>query len=72
MIQVAAFWKKESKNNRTYYQGKIGKGRLLLFKNEKKDSEKHPDLILYIVPQDQEKREDRERTEDNHDPDIPF
>ena len=49
MIQLAAFWKKESKNDRTYYQGKLGNGRLLLFKNDKKKEEKQPDLILYIV-----------------------
>ena len=48
MIQIASFWKKTSKNDRTYYQGKLGNGRLLLFKNEKK-ADKHPDLILYVV-----------------------
>ena len=51
MIQIAAFWKRESKNNRTYYQGKLGDGRLLLFKNDKKENDKQPDLILYIVPE---------------------
>jgi hypothetical protein len=49
MIQLAAFWKRESKQGRSYYQGKLGNGRLLLFRNEKKDNEKAPDLILYIV-----------------------
>jgi len=49
MIQIAAFWKKTSKNDRAYYQGKLGNGRLLLFKNDKKNSDKQPDLILYIV-----------------------
>jgi len=49
MIQLAAFWKKDSKNGRTYYQGKLGNGKLLLFKNDKKQEPKHPDLILYIV-----------------------
>ena len=49
MIQLAAFWKKESKNNRTYYQGKLGAARLLLFENDKRDNAKAPDLILYVV-----------------------
>jgi len=68
MIQLAAFWKKESKNNRTYYQGKLGDGRLLLFKNEKKENEKQPDLILYIV-------QDKGKQGSNEDPqeaDIPL
>ena len=62
MIQIAAFWKKQSKNDRTYYQGKLGNGRLLLFKNDKKESEKHPDLILYVVPENQ-RQEDRDQKE---------
>jgi hypothetical protein len=33
VIQLAALWKKDSKNGRTYYTGKLGDGRLLLFKN---------------------------------------
>ena len=49
MIQIAAFWKKDSKNNRIYNTGKLGNGKLLLFKNDKKENEKQPDLILYIV-----------------------
>lgn len=67
MIQLAAFWKRESKNNRTYYQGKLGNGRLLLFKNDKKDNEKSPDLILYIVPEN-EKRNSQQAGEE----DVPF
>ena len=50
MIQLTAFWKKTSKNDRTYYQGKLGNGRLLLFKNDKKDSEKHPDSSCTSFP----------------------
>ena len=52
MIQLATFWKKDSKNGRTYYQGKLGSGKLLLFKNDKKEKEEQPDLILYIVSEE--------------------
>ncbi|MFX0198038.1 MAG: hypothetical protein ACFFCW_18110 [Candidatus Hodarchaeota archaeon] len=58
MIQLAAFWEKESKNNRTYYQGKLGNARLLLFKNEKRDNDKAPDLILYIVQDKRQSKQD--------------
>ena len=60
MIQLSALWKKDSKNGRTYYSGKLGDGRLLLFKNEKKQDEKQPDLILYIVAE--EKRNAKEKS----------
>jgi hypothetical protein len=49
MIQLAAFWKKESKKGRTYYTGKMGEGRLLLFLNKEKKSQKSPELLLYVV-----------------------
>jgi len=49
MIHLAGFWKKDSKNGRKYYTGKLGSGKLLLFRNDKKQTEKDPDLILYIV-----------------------
>ena len=52
MIQLAAFWKKESKNNRTYYTGKLGKGKLLLFENDRKEKDEQPDLILYVVEEE--------------------
>jgi len=71
VIQLSAFWKKTSKEGRIYYTGRLGNGRLLLFKNEKKESEKHPDLILYIVPEN-EKKEGRNQVEPEGDPDIPF
>ena len=57
MIQLAALWKKESKNGRHYYTGSLGNGQLLLFKNDKKIDEKQPDLILYIVKNERRKEE---------------
>jgi hypothetical protein len=71
VIQLAAFWKKESKNNRTYYQRKIGNGRLLLFKNDRKESEKHPDLILYIVAENS-KQNGQTKPEIGQEDDVPF
>jgi hypothetical protein len=70
MIQLAAFWKRESKNNRTYYQGKIGNGRLLLFKNDKRGNEKAPDLILYIVPESE--RENTQTEGSTQEEDVSF
>jgi len=69
MIQLSALWKKDSKNGRTYYTGKLGDGRLLLFKNDKKQDEKQPDLILYIVAE--EKRNGKEKPSTREDG-VPF
>lgn len=71
MIQLAAFWKKESKNRRTYYQGKLRNGRLLLFKNDRKDSEKQPNLILYIVSENG-RQNGQTKPEMSQEEDVPF
>ena len=74
MIEIAALWKKQSKNDRTYYTGKLGNGRLLLFLNDKKGNEKAPDLRLYIV-EDSSRKENGEKelaSKPEYEPDIPF
>lgn len=74
MIEIAALWKKQSKNDRTYYTGKLGNGRLLLFLNDKKGNEKAPDLRLYVV-EDTAKKEGKEgesSSKPEYEPDIPF
>ncbi len=67
MIKLAALWKKESKEGRTYYQGQLGEARLLLFINADKKSEKAPDLNLFIVAQKKSKTKNL-----NENDDIPF
>jgi hypothetical protein len=70
MIKISSLWRKTSKNDRTYWQGKLGNGRLLLFKNDRKESEKHPDLILYIVPENE--RQNGQTKPDAGEDDVPF
>jgi hypothetical protein len=70
MIQLAAFWKRESKNGRVYYQGKMGQGRLLLFSNKEKKTDKAPDLLLYVVSENS-KQNGQPRPETKED-DVPF
>lgn len=64
MIKLAALWKKESKEGRTYYHGRFGEARLLLFKNENKKSEKHPDLNLFIVADTTKKQNKKDKEDD--------
>jgi hypothetical protein len=75
MIQIAAFWKKQSKNNRVYYTGKMGNGRLLLFQNQNKKAENHPDLLLYVAQDNssvQKEDQERQQTQPEQEDDIPF
>ena len=67
MIKLASLWAKTSKKGQTYYQGRFGEARLLLFKNVNKKLEKHPDLNLFIVT-DTAKKQNKEDKED----DIPL
>jgi hypothetical protein len=69
MIQIAAFWKKESKEGKPYYQGRLGNNRLLLFKNEHKKEDKHPDLVLFLA---ESERRNEKGTEEEGEEDIPF
>jgi hypothetical protein len=72
MIQIAAFWKKESKNGRTYYTGKMGNGRLLLFLNKDKKFEKGPDVVMYVVEDKGRERENGGDNKTQEGNDLPF
>ncbi len=49
MIKLTGLWKKEGKDGNIFFRGKLSYNtNLLLFKNQYKNSEKDPDLILYI------------------------
>jgi len=67
MIKIGGLWKKTTENG-THFSGPFGyAANLLLFKNKYKKSEKDPDLILYIAPKVEKKKE-----EESKDDDIPF
>ncbi|MBA7631769.1 hypothetical protein ES703_39304 [subsurface metagenome] len=55
-ILLTGLWKRKNKKGEIYYTGSLSCGAtLLLFKNEKKNSERSPDVILYMVAkEDQE------------------
>jgi hypothetical protein len=69
MIQLAGLWKKESKDGKTYYAGTLGGGRLLLFKNDRKETENHPDLVLYFA---EEKGKGKRKKETIKEDKVPF
>jgi hypothetical protein len=53
MLKLTGMWQNKSKSGITYYAGKVGNTRFLLFKNDKGDNEKAPDLQLSIVKADE-------------------
>ena len=53
--EVGALWRKEDKNGKAYYNGTVtvdGKScKIMIFKNEYKDSDNKPDLRIYLATQ---------------------
>lgn len=66
MIKVTGLWKKEGKNG-VFYSGALGYGaQVLIFANKFKNSEKDPDLNLFIAPKPEpEPKAKEERTDDS-------
>ncbi|MBA7520615.1 hypothetical protein ES705_12711 [subsurface metagenome] len=55
-ILLTGLWKRKNKKGEVYYTGSLSFGAtLLLFKNEKKNNERFPDIMLYMISkEDQE------------------
>ena len=50
-IKLSGLWLNESKAGEKYFSGSLGtNGKLLVFKNGKKEKESDPDYSLYLVP----------------------
>lgn len=57
MQKVTGLWKSESRNGRTYYSGRVGNTRLMVFKTDKsraQNPDKAPDLELLVAKVDDE------------------
>lgn len=70
LLKLCGLWKQKDKEGKTYYFGSLSYStNLLLFPNSyKKEGEKQPDLLLYIV-----KKEQKEKAEqDSDDSEISF
>lgn len=52
MEKLTGLWKQRSKNETTYYSGKVGNTRIMLFKNDKGDNDRKPDLQLSLAKVD--------------------
>lgn len=55
LVKLGAVWENTDRNGNIYYAGKIGDARLVILRNKFKESDKHPDMILYV--QNHQKKE---------------
>lgn len=56
-LKLTGLWQNRDRNGQIYYAGSVNPGiRLMVFKNNRKQKEKDPDLVAYLVPA--ERRED--------------
>ncbi len=52
-ILLTGLWQRKNKKGEIYYAGSLSFGaNLIMLKNEKKNSERSPDLMLYMVSQE--------------------
>jgi len=48
-VKLTGLWKNTSKSGKTYYSGRLGMAKLLVFENNNKRSNKDPDLTIYLT-----------------------
>lgn len=68
MIQLTGMWRNRSKAGEDYFSGSLGRGKLLMFENREKRTDKDPDYFLMLAPMDPKPKKEITETED----DLPF
>lgn len=80
LVKAGALWKKE-KNGNVYLSGEVDlagqKHRVMVYKNDKKESAKHPDYRVMLVKDDEERPDPLPASQADYgtqvpDDDIPF
>lgn len=70
-IKLTGLWRNTSANGEEYFSGSLGSAKVLVFGNRYKETDKHPDLIMYLAPG--KKRDEVVETEQATDSDdLPF
>ena len=58
LVKIGALWEQEGAKGK-YLGGKMGDARVLVFPNGFKETDKHPDYIIYVTnPQKREEQTD--------------
>jgi len=53
MINIGGLWVNKNSKGEIYLAGYLNGARLLVFKNNYKESDKHPDYVMYVAPNQQ-------------------
>lgn len=69
LVKVGALWQNE-KDGEMYFTGALGDARLVVLPNGYKQTEKHPDYIVYVT--NRQKREEQQSQPAPEEPEIPF
>jgi uncharacterized protein (DUF736 family) len=49
-VKLMGLWKNKSRDGKQYFMGKLGRVKVLVFPNERKQAENQPDYNVFIVP----------------------
>jgi hypothetical protein len=70
LVRLTGLWVNETKDGKKYFSGSLGAARVVIFKNDHKETDKHPDYILYLSPSDKKGSNNKQQAEEYED--IPF
>jgi hypothetical protein len=62
LVKISGLWANQKQDGEVYYTGSLGNAKIVIFKNKFKDTDKHPDMHLYISPS--KKQDDNSRKSD--------
>lgn len=54
MLRLTGVWKKITKDDKVYYSGSLGGAKIVVLSNTMKQSDKDPDLIIYLAEKSNE------------------
>ncbi len=61
LVEIGAVWQNTTKNNETYFKGKLGNADLIILKNTHKTLDKHPDYRVMVAKP--KKKEDKPQSQ---------
>jgi len=70
-IKLTGLWRNTSAGGTDYLSGNLGSARILIFDNRYKETDKHPDMVMYLAP-GKKRDEVVETVESQDDEGVPF
>jgi len=67
LIELTGLWLNETKSGKKYFSGTLGGAKLLIFVNEYKEKDAHPDYKMFIA-----KKQKKEEGQQQDNKGVPF